>query len=146
MRRNYLYFCQFTCVCISVLYRTCYNRMKDIFSDFISNSTRLHQRLSGSAHKTGRKEVPDSVTDRACRPSRWEFSGIFFKTLVNRSQDPLERSSWRALLPQSQDHRVIIGLIPTAQLNPTQLKINTLTSAFLPADISVLLPGIKFQF
>ena len=33
--------------------------------------------------KTGRREVPDSIPGRACRPNRSEFSVVFSETRVN---------------------------------------------------------------
>ena len=37
-----------------------------------------HQWWSGSALTVGRQDVPGSITGRACRPSRSEFSVVFF--------------------------------------------------------------------
>ena len=42
-----------------------------------------HQWLRGSALKTGRREVPDSIPGRACRSSRSEFSVVFSETRLN---------------------------------------------------------------
>ena len=51
-------------------------------------------RTSGSAVtlKTGRREVPGSNPGRACRPSRSEFTVIFFETRVDpfRQTPPTE--------------------------------------------------------
>ena len=44
---------------------------------------RPHQWLSGSAQKTGRREVPSSNPGRACRPTRSEFSVVFSENRVN---------------------------------------------------------------
>ena len=33
--------------------------------------------------QTGKQEVPGSIPGRACRPSRLEFSVVFFETRVN---------------------------------------------------------------
>ena len=38
---------------------------------------------SGSAHKTGRREVPGSIPNRACRPNSSEFSVIFSEIRAN---------------------------------------------------------------
>ena len=46
--------------------------------------------------KSGRREVPGSIPDHACRPSRSEFSVVFSETRVNTGWDPLERPPWRA--------------------------------------------------
>ena len=56
-----------------------------------------HQWQSGSALKTGRREMPGSIPGRACRPSRSEFSVVFFETRVKTGQDPFERPPRRAL-------------------------------------------------
>ena len=44
----------------------------------------LHQWRSGSVLEAGRREVPGSILDRVCRPSRSEFSVVFSETRVNR--------------------------------------------------------------
>ena len=41
------------------------------------------QKLSISALKVGRREVPGSIFGRACRPIRSEFSVVFSETRVN---------------------------------------------------------------
>ena len=48
------------------------------------NSEQLEplQWRSGSALKTGRREVPGSIPGRACRPGRLEFSVVFSETRV----------------------------------------------------------------
>ena len=38
---------------------------------------------SSSALKAGRREVAGSIPSRACRPSRSEFSVIFYETRIN---------------------------------------------------------------
>ena len=38
-----------------------------------------HLWRSGSALKIGRREVPGSISDRACRPSRSEFTVVFLR-------------------------------------------------------------------
>ena len=50
-----------------------------------------HKWWSGSELKTGRREVPGSISGLACRPSCLEFSVVFFKTRVNADWNPLER-------------------------------------------------------
>ena len=42
-----------------------------------------HQWRSGSALKTGRREIPSSIRDRACQPNRAEFSVVFSETHGN---------------------------------------------------------------
>ena len=59
-----------------------------------------HQWPRCSALKSGRREVPGSVLDRACRPCRSEFSMVFSETRVNTSQNPLEKPTWRSLFRQ----------------------------------------------
>ena len=54
-----------------------------------------NQRLSGFALKTDWREVPGSIPDSACLPSRSEFSVIFSKTRVNTGLDRLETPSPR---------------------------------------------------
>ena len=61
-----------------------------------------HQWRSGSALKTGRRQVPGSIPGCACRPSRSKFSVVFFETRVNTGQDPLERLPQRTLPLQGQ--------------------------------------------
>ena len=56
-----------------------------------------HQWPSGSAPKTGRREMPGSISGRSCRPSRSEFSLVFSETRVNTDKDPLQRPPRRAL-------------------------------------------------
>ena len=57
---------------------------------------------SGSALITDGREVSDSILDRACRPSRLEFSVVFSETRINEGQYTLERPPRRALLSQAQ--------------------------------------------
>ena len=66
----------------------------DTYVKFFYNTvvTGPHQWLSGSVLQTGRREVPGSITDRACRPSCSEFSEIFSEILVNTGWHPLGRS------------------------------------------------------
>ena len=47
--------------------------------------------------KTGRQEMPGSILGRPYRPSRSEFSAVFFETRVNMGKDSLERSPRRAV-------------------------------------------------
>ena len=42
-----------------------------------------NQWQSGSALKAGRREVPGSISGRACRPSRSEISVVFTGPRVN---------------------------------------------------------------
>ena len=42
-----------------------------------------HQWLTDSALKIGRREVPDSILGRACRPTRSEFPVVFSETRLN---------------------------------------------------------------
>ena len=55
-----------------------------------------HQWRNGSTLKAGRREVPDSIPSRACRPSRLDFYVIFSETRVNTGYDPVERPLRRA--------------------------------------------------
>ena len=54
---------------------------------------------SGSELKTGRREVPCSISGLACRPSRSKFSVDFSNTHVNTGQDPLERLTTEGISP-----------------------------------------------
>ena len=69
------------------------------------NGQEPHQWLSGSALKTGRWEVPGSISGGTCRSSREEFSVVFTETCFT-GQDPLERSSQRAFHIQPQAPRL----------------------------------------
>ena len=62
--------------------------------------------------KTGRREVPGSIPDRACRPSHSEFSVVFSETRVNTGQDPLKRPPRRAFHLYLQVQRETIGFKP----------------------------------
>ena len=70
-----------------------------------------------SALKTGRRQLPGSILDHACRPSRSEFSLVFSETRVNTGQDPLERPPRRALHSQAQVPSETIGLVTNNQLS-----------------------------
>ena len=79
-----------------------------VFITCQSYCTTLHQWPSGSALKTGRREVPGAIPGRACRPSRSDFLWFFSETRVNTGQDLLERPPQRALplkahLPQADN-------------------------------------------
>ena len=58
--------------------------------------------------ETGRRVVPGSFPDCACRRSRSEFSVVFSETAVNTGKDPLERFQLYSQVP-----RVTIGLTHT---------------------------------
>ena len=49
-----------------------------------------HQWPSGSAFKTGKREVPASIPGRACRLGRAKFPVVFFETRANAGKYPLE--------------------------------------------------------
>ena len=68
-------------------------RLSKVYS-FLLNQP--HQWPSDSELKAGRREVPDSILGRACRPSRSELSVVFSKNRVNAGLDPLERPPRRA--------------------------------------------------
>ena len=55
-----------------------------------------HKWLSGSALKTGRREVRGLIPARACQPSRLEFLAVFSVPNVNTGWNPLERTPRRA--------------------------------------------------
>ena len=54
------------------------------------------------ALKTDRRVVSGSISSRACRTRRLEFSVVFSETRVNTSYDPLKRPSRRARHLQAQ--------------------------------------------
>ena len=56
--------------------------LKNIASEIL-DSVQIDQWWSGTALKAGRPEVPGSNPGRACRPSRSEFSVVFFETSIN---------------------------------------------------------------
>ena len=64
----------------------------DTFSFFMP-----HHWLSSSAMKAGRREVPDSISNRTCRPNRSEFSVVFSENCLVTTQDPLVSPPQRAL-------------------------------------------------
>ena len=62
----------------------------------------FHQWPGGSTFK---REVSDSISGRACEPSRSEFSVLFSENRVNTGTGPLERSPWMAFHLESQAPR-----------------------------------------
>ena len=92
----------------------------------VPNKLWSYQRLSGSAFKASRREVPGSNASLVCRPSRLKFSIVFSETRVNTGQDPLEIS-----LPSTKSTPPV-GPGPTCgqlalflQPNPNQLCTQT---------------------
>ena len=77
--------------------------------------------------KTGRRELPGSNPDRACRPRRSEFSVVFSETRVNTGQDPLERPPRRALHLYAQVLSETIGLNTYNNNNHFGTTINSMT-------------------
>ena len=61
--------------------------------------TSPHQWRSCYALEIGKREVPGSNPGRACRPSRLDFSVIFFEIRLNMGKDPLERPATEAVYP-----------------------------------------------
>ena len=61
------------------------------YSLYIFISISPHLWRSGTILKAGRREVPGSNPNRACRPSRSDFSVVFSETRVNMGWDPIER-------------------------------------------------------
>ena len=58
--------------------------VEDNYSDYFNSFANFaHQWPSDSALKTYRREVPGSIPNRACRPSRSEFSVFFSETREN---------------------------------------------------------------
>ena len=78
-----------------------YDLNRNTFDFFSFHVLWPHQWQSGTALKAGRRKVPGSNPGRAFRPSRSEFSVVFFETCVN-SYDSSERLPWRALPLQAQ--------------------------------------------
>ena len=52
--------------------------------------------------KTCRREVPGSIPDNTCRPSRSQFSVVSSETRVNAGWDPLERPPTEGMPPTGQ--------------------------------------------
>ena len=71
---------------------------------------KLNQWRSGSALKTGTREVPGSISGCACRPRCSEFSVVFSETRVKTGQDPLERPPRRALPLQAHKRAICLNL------------------------------------
>ena len=72
-----------------------------------------HLWRSGSVLKAGRREVPSSISGRACRPNRSEFSVVFSET----GQDLLKRPPTEGSLP--------VGPGPTSGQLALNLQHNT---------------------
>ena len=84
---------------------------------FFHFSVAPHVWPRGCVLKTGRRDLPGSILDRACRLSHLELSMVFSVIRKYTGYDPLERPPWRAFLYNARSLVLRIGLTHEHQIS-----------------------------